>query len=529
MKLSLALLLFLTSAFILHPLQAASTARPPAVSLSNPNILFLIADDASRNSFGAYGAKYVETPNFDRLAQEGTLFTNAYNNNPKCAPARACLLTGRYSWQLEEACNHNPILTDKWVFYPYLLEQAGYFIGFTGKGWGPGDWKGQNAAGNGFGVPNPAGHPYNKRMRDVPYKGISKQDYPANFGDFLEAWDTNKPFCFWLGTREPHRGYEKDSWKKDGRNLDEVSVQDFYPDNETIRGDLADYAIEVEWYDKQIGAAVKMLEQKGLLENTLIIATSDHGMPFPRVKGQIYDEGYHVPFVAMWKGKISAGRIVTDFITFPDLAPTLLDLTDVQAPDQMTGQSFLPQLLSDKSGRIESERNYTLLGKERHDVGRDDNGLHSVAYPVRAIRNDSFLYSRNLLPHRWPAGDPKYGYKNTDGSPTKSFLTDLEKSNPEYKYFKMSFGKRPKEELYDVLNDPHCVNNLAGNPAYAAIKKRLWEQLESELIAQGDPRILGQGEIFDYYPNSKWERNRELYNDPNWNPVKVFEEKYGNN
>ncbi|MCZ6672113.1 MAG: heparan N-sulfatase, partial [Verrucomicrobia bacterium] len=144
-----------------------------------------------------------------------------------------------------------------------------------------------------------------------------------------------------------------------------------------------------------------------------------------------------------------------------------------------------------------------------------------------AIRNDSFLYSRNLLPHRWPAGNPEYGYKNTDGSPTKTYLTDLEASDPEYKYFEMSFGKRPKEELYDVLNDPHCVNNLADDPAFAKIKVRLWKQLESELIAQKDPRILGQGEIFDYYPNSKWEQNRKLYNNPNWDPVKVFEEKYG--
>ena len=493
-----------------------------------PNVLFLIADDASRNSFGAYGAKYVETPHFDRLAEEGVLFTNAYNNNPKCAPARACLVTGRYSWQLEEATNHNPILSDKWEFYPYILEENGYFVGFTGKGWGPGTWRGSDVNANNATNDNPAGHAYNNNKRSVPYSGINKMDYPTNFADFLYEWDeTAQPFCFWLGTKEPHRGYEKDSWKKDGRNLADVEVQDFYPDNETIRGDLADYAIEVEWYDKQIGAALKILEERGLLENTLIVATSDHGMPFPRVKGQIYDEGFQVPFVAMWKGTVAPQRIVSDFITFPDWAPTLLDLLKIDAPDQMTGQSFLPQLMSKDSGRIDKDRNYTLLGKERHDVGRVDNGLRSVSYPVRAIRNDSFLYCRNLLPHRWPAGDPEFGYKNTDGSPTKTYLTDLEPSDPEYRYYEMSFGKRPKEELYDILNDPHCVNNLAENPSYAKIKERMWKQLQSDLIAHKDPRILGHGEIFDYYPNSKWERNKKLYNDPDWNPVKAFEEKYG--
>jgi N-sulfoglucosamine sulfohydrolase len=499
-----------------------------AAFAERPNILFIIADDASRNSFGAYGAKYVETPHFDQLAQQGVLFTNAYNNNPKCAPARACLLTGRYSWQLEEACNHNPILSDKWVFYPWILEEQGYFMGFTGKGWGPGTWKGRDVNADQGQNDNPAGHAYNTRTRKVPYNGINKIDYPANFEDFLDARNPDKPFCFWLGTKEPHRRYEKDSWIKDGRNLDDVVVQDFYPDNKTIRGDLADYAIEVEWYDQQIGAAVKLLEERGELENTLIIATSDHGMPFPRVKGQVYDEGYRVPFVAMWKGKITPHRVVSDFITFPDLAPTLLDLTNIDAPEQMTGLSFLPQLMSPDSGRLDESRNHTLLGKERHDVGRVDAGLRSVSFPVRAIRNDSFLYSRNFLPHRWPVGNPEYGYKNTDGSPTKTYLTELKPSDPDYKYFEMAFGKRPLEELYDVLNDPHCVNNLADNPSYAKIKQRLWQQLESELIAQGDPRVLGQGDIFDYYPNRKWEDNRELYQDPSWNPLKVFEEKYGN-
>jgi len=475
-----------------------------------PNILFIIADDASLDSFGAYGSTYVETPGFDRIAREGVRFTQAYNCNPKCAPARACLLTGRYSWQLEEACNHNPLLSDKWPFYPYLLEKAGYRIGYTGKGWSPGVWRGLNT-GKESTKDNPAGRPWNDLKLKPPYKGIANFDYSGNFEAFLKAADGEAPFCFWLGTKEPHRGYGKGNWKRDGRKLANVTVPAYYPDNETIRGDLADYAIEVEWYDTHIIRALAHLEAAGELENTLIIATSDHGMPFPRVKGQLYDDGFHVPFVVRWPGKIKPGRIVTDFITFPDLAPTLMEIANLEVPKSMTGQSFLPQLLAAESGRIDPARDHTLLGKERHDIGRTDDDLLSVGYPARALRNDRWLYVRNFAPHRWPVGDPDLGLLNCDGSPTKRHLTNLSSTDANRRFYELSFGKRPAEELYDIAADPDCVRNLASHSTHANLKAALWSQLESELKAQGDPRVIGNGSIFDYYPNQNIERQQQIY------------------
>ncbi|MFT5301634.1 MAG: N-sulfoglucosamine sulfohydrolase [Mariniblastus sp.] len=493
-----------------------------------PNILFIIADDASRDSMGVYGSTYVETPNFDRIAREGTLFSNAYNCNPKCAPARACLLTGRYSWQLKAACNHNPFLSDEWAFYPFLLEDAGYFVGFTGKGWGPGIYKGIDGGPSKFKQLNPAGHPFNNQTLKPPYKGISNVDYGANFGEFLDKKPDGKPFCFWLGTKEPHRGYGKDNWKLDGRNLDDVTVPNYYPDNETIRGDLADYAIEVEWYDNHIGRALAHLETRGLLEETLIIASSDHGMPFPRVKGQIYDDGFHVPLAVRWGGHVQPGRTVTDFVSFPDLAPTLMEIAGLKTHPQMTGQSFTKQLFASRSGRIDAARDHALLGKERHDIGRTDGERLSVAYPSRAIRTDQYLYVHNFKPDRWPGGNPEYGFMNCDGSPTKTFLTNLKKEDADYRFFEMSFGKRPEEELYDMLNDPDCVKNLAGKSEFSDIKTRLWHQLKTQLTSQQDPRVLGNGDIFDFYPNCRIERQKKLYQKPNYEPVEAFEAKYGN-
>jgi len=494
---------------------------------SRPNILFIIADDASCDSFGAYGGGYCKTPNLDRLARDGVRFTNAYNCNPKCAPARACLLTGRYSWQLQEACNHNPFLSERWVFYPGLLEEAGYFVGHTGKGWGPGIYKGKQQGGDSNDATNPAGQGYSEKRLKPPFKGIGSCDYAGNFERFLGQKPADKPFCFWLGTREPHRGYEKNSYKRAGKSLDAISVPAFFPDNETVRGDLADYSLEVEWYDTHIGRSIALLEEQGLLDNTLIVATSDHGMPFPRVKGQIYDEGFRIPLVAFWKDKIAPGRVVTDFVTFPDVAPTFMEVAGLTPHAQMTGRSFLDLLLSEKSGRITSDRNHTLLGKERHDLGRTDGDRVSVGYPVRAIRNDRFLYARNFEPDRWPVGDPQYGYLNCDGSPTKSYILKNRSETDGKRFYELCFGKRPEEELYDIKKDPDCVRNLANDPEYAQMKEQLWTQLKTELTAQEDPRLLGKGDIFDFYPNRDIHAAKRTYGDAFYDPVAAFEERYG--
>jgi N-sulfoglucosamine sulfohydrolase len=472
--------------FLMMGMSAASGAGNPV----RPNILFCIADDASMKSFGAYGDTFIETPAIDKLAQEGVVFANAYNVNPKCAPARACIVTGMFSWQLKEAANHWPIFPEEFAFYPHLLMEKGYHVGFTGKGWGPGVYRTEF---------NPAGPDYNEIKTHPPYTGINKIDYAANFAAFLDQKSAEAPFCFWLGVKEPHRGYEEDSWKKAGRDLNDATVPAYYPDNAVVRGDLLDYGLEVEWYDRHVGLAVELLEQRDLLETTIIIVTSDHGMPFPRVKGQIYDEGFRVPFIVYWQGVVAPGRVVTDFVSFPDVAPTLMDAAGYAIHPQMTGRSLLPLLKSTESGRLDASRDHVLLGKERHDTGRASEEGTDLGYPVRAIRTDEFLYVHNFKPDRWPVGNPEYGWKNTDDSPTKAFITSLNPDSVDYRYYALSFGKRPDEELYLIQEDPDCLRNMAENPRYAAIKVQLRDRMVAELTAQQDPRMLGLGDVFDHY------------------------------
>ncbi|MFP6618127.1 MAG: sulfatase-like hydrolase/transferase, partial [Pirellulaceae bacterium] len=170
------------------------------------NVLMAISDDQSFRHTSAAGYKAIETPAFDRIAREGVLFRNAFCGSPGCSPSRASLLTGRYPWMLEHAGTHASSFSSEYACYPNLLEAGGYFVGFTGKGWAPGNWK------DGGHKRNPAGTEFNRRsVKKSPASGISKRDYVANFRDFLEACPEGKPFCFWYGGHEPHRGFEAGS------------------------------------------------------------------------------------------------------------------------------------------------------------------------------------------------------------------------------------------------------------------------------------------------------------------------------
>ncbi len=462
-----------------------------------PNILFAIADDWGFGHASAYGCKWVNTPAFDRVARDGLLFTRAYTPNAKCAPARAILLTGRNSWQLEEAANHIPFFPAKFKTWAEALGDHGYFAGVTTKGWGPGEAKDAN------GKPREmAGKPFNARKLKPAASGMSNSDYAGNFEDFLNAAPKDKPWSFWYGALEPHREYEYGSGvAKGGKKLGDIDrVPKFWPDNETVRNDMLDYALEIEHYDRHLGRMLALLEQRGLLENTIVIVTSDHGMPFPRAKGQAYEYSNHVPLAVMWKRGIKAtGRTIDDYVSFTDIAPTLIELADVRwnetGMQPTVGRSLTELFTSNKTGRVIPARDHVLLGKERHDIGAPQD----VGYPIRGLVKGDLLYLHNYEIDRWPAGNPETGYLNCDAGATKTNILQLRRSGGATSYWQWAFGKRPSEELYDLKRDPDCVNNLANDPSYQTRKKNLSQQMTRELKAQGDPRMVGKGYIFDQY------------------------------
>lgn len=486
----------LAAALCLQSLAARAPAQPAAERPSN--ILFAIADDWGYPHASAYGCRWVKTPAFDRVARQGLLFNRAYTPNAKCAPSRAILLTGRNSWQLEEAANHWCYFPAKFKTYPEALSQNGYFVGNAGKGWGPGVAK--DAAGT---PRRMTGRPFNRRTAPPSTSGIGSNDYAGNFEDFLAAAPGDKPWYFWYGSLEPHRGFEYGTGAgKGGKRPSEVDrVPAFWPDNEVVRNDMLDYAYEVEHFDRHLGRMLEQLERRGQLDNTIVVVTSDHGMPFPRVKGQAYEVSNHVPLAIMWgKGVRSPGRVIEDYVSFADVAPTLVELAGLKweqtGMPPAAGASLTGILRSSRSGQVEAKRDHVLVGKERHDVGRPNDW----GYPIRGISKDGMLYLHNFETSRWPAGNPETGYLNCDGGATKTEILAARRRTGKDRHWDLCFGKRPQEELYDLRKDPDCVNNLADRKEHAKVKGALKEQAFAELKAQGDPRMFGRGHVFDQYP-----------------------------
>jgi arylsulfatase A-like enzyme len=355
--------------------------------------------------------------------------------------------------------------------YPNLLEDHGYYVGSYSKGFRPGK---------------------NRRRNEVG------KEYES-FEEFFEQRPSGRPFCFWYGSKDPHRPYQWQSGVRDGCNPDDVVVPPFLPDVPVVRTDFCDYYWEVQRFDREIGRQIELLREHGELDNTIIVITSDNGCPFPRAKCNMYDYGTHVPLAIQWNAGIPKGLVLDDFVSLIDLAPTFLEVAGVQIPDAVTGRSLTGIF---ETGRVTGDyRNQVLFGKERHTPSQSDS---MAGYPMRAIRTREFLYIRNFEPERWPAGAETSirgpAYSDIDASPTKSYILDNRDDKNVAVYFELACGKRPAEELYDLSKDPNQLNNVANEQDYFHIKTGLRKQLMSRLRDSGDPRVSGDGNLFDNYP-----------------------------
>ncbi|MBN1420230.1 MAG: sulfatase [Planctomycetes bacterium] len=448
--------------------RAASPASPAG---RRPSILFAISDDQSWCYAGAYGDRLVRTPAFDRVAREGVLFTHAFCSAPSCTPSRGAILTGQDFFRLEEGADLWSTLPAHFPVYPDLLEAAGYRVGFTGKGWGPGR------------------HQPGGRKRNPA--GPSHKSFEA----FLKTVPPDAPFAFWFGSYDPHRPYDAGSGLRAGKKLEDVRIPPFLPDVPEVRSDLLDYFVEIERFDRDVGKLLDALDAAGRRDDTIVVVTGDNGLPFPRAKANLYDAGTRMPLAIRWPARIRAARRIEDLVGHADLAPTFLEAAGLEIPKAMTGRSLLPLAVGGRDGWVDPSRDAVLVGRERHVPCHAGGG----GYPARAIRTRDFLYIRNFAPDRWPAGDPD-GFGDIDGGPTKTWLLAHRADPGTKRLFDLACAKRPAVELYDLRADPDQLENVAGRPALAEAEKALRERLDRLLAERGDPRAAGEGDAWDSQP-----------------------------
>lgn len=517
------------------------------------NILFVFADD-----WGRYASVYagldgrpspndvIRTPNIDRLAREGVVFRHAFVNSPSCTPCRSSLFSGRYFFNTGRGAILRGAVWDPGIpSYPLLLRDAGYHIGKSYKVWGPGtpadapfgeQRHAYQRAGN---EPNNYSEHVTARMgRGEPLAAAREAilaQVRGNFDQFLAARQPGQPWHYFFGPTTTHRTWVKGSgkalWGIDPESL-KGKLPAFLPDVPEVREDVADYLGEAQAVDAYVGVLRERLEAAGELDRTLIVISGDHGMPgVPSGKCNLYDHGTAVALVVRVPGG-QGSRVVDDFVSLPDLAPTLLEIGGVKPPAGLYGRSLAAILRSPRSGQLEPERTWVVTGRERHV---DDARAGYLPYPMRALRTRDFVYVRNFAPDRAPMGDAggaltpqaaesgaletntRAGFADMDASPTKAWLV-AHRGDPQWKWhYDFAFGPRPGEELYDLRRDPDQVRNVAADPAYAKTKSELADRLMQTLRTAGDPRVTGDGGTFDRAP----------FTDPAPDPVPAPKKKAG--
>lgn len=515
----------------------SSTCDAAEIGLRKMNIVFAFADD-----FGRYASAYarhdgvggmnelIRTPNIDLVAGSGVLFLNAHVSSPSCTPCRSALLSGRHFWQTGRGAILSGAVWDLGIpSFPLLLRDGGYHIGKSYKVWSPGQPADAPFGGQRYAYER-AGREVNQFSQVVTREVAAGADLQSakdriygqvrgNFRAFLDAREEGLPFCYWFGPTNTHREWTRGSgkalWKIYPDSL-KGRMPKFLPDVAEIREDFADYLGECLAFDAYVGVLIEELKVRGEWENTLFVISGDHGAPgFTHGKCNLYDFGTAVT-LAMCGPGIAGGRVVKDFVSLPDLAPTFLGAGGVAVPDGMSARSLMPLLRSGKAGQVEVGRDFVITGRERHvDSARGG----SLPYPQRAIRTGSHLYIINFEPERYPMGDlqppGKQGgeptlqqllhdtrsvFPDLDAGPTKAWLF-RQRGNPEWKVeVEMAFGKRPGEELYEISSDPYQIRNLAGDPAHEEVRKKLRERLLGVLEKTGDPRVCGDRLTFERPP-----------------------------
>ena len=439
---------------LLTSLTIVACLQPVLSAGQRPNIVFLLADDMNRDTWGVYGNKDCKTPNIDRLTKDGMTFNRAYCSVAMCAPFRQELYSGRSPWRTRTLANHSKSTADT-KSIPHYLKPLGYRVALTGKTHiGPSE-----------------AYPF-EILGDK--NGHTNKGFVAAASQFFD--DCNKadtPFCLFIASHDGHAPFTTGDPSQ--YDKDDLSIPPYWLDTPVLRKKLVQYYAEVSNFDKLVGQIRAALEQRSLWDNTLFVVCSEQGIQFPFAKWTCYDNGLHTGLVMSWPGTIKAGSHADELISIADITPTLVDAAggELKAGD-VDGKSFLKTLQGEQ--QVLHEYVYGAFTNCNLINNRDR------IFPVRSIRSKDFalIYNPN---HEEITSNVTLSGKGSAATSWQALQGSSEKADRLIR----KLNHRPEFEFYHLAEDPHELNNAINQPKYesiiAGMKKALFEKLE----ALGDP------------------------------------------
>ncbi len=433
---------------------------------AKPNIVFILADDMNRDSWGAYGSVDCKTPHIDRLASEGLRFDRAYCSAAMCAPFRQELYSGRTPWRTGTLPNHSKSKPDTQSIVHYL-EPLGYRVALAGKSHvGPKECYP-------FEILKVGG---DKAKDNNPLFVKAAQKF------IDECTTSNEPFCLFIASHDSHAPFT--TGDRSMYDADALTVPPYWLDTPELRKELSKYYAEVSNFDALVGQMRGVLEERGLWEDTIFMVCSEQGTQLPFAKWTCYDNGLHLGLVARWAGVTPPGSVTGELISIADITPTLVEAAGGTLEEgDVDGKSFLPMLKGEK----QVLHPYVFGAFSNCNI----NGSRERIYPIRVIRNKSFsliynpnfenqtsnttLDSARVMVNGDSANAPK------GGALAASWVSTYPGNELVHK-----LHHRPEYELYHLEKDPYELRNEINNPEYQTVVEEMKKQLHSRLAELGD-------------------------------------------
>jgi arylsulfatase A-like enzyme len=447
---------------------AQGLKQPPQ---KRPNILVVLSDDHSVPHVGCYDNPDIRTPHLDTMAARGMRFTRAYVTTPQCVPSRASIMTGRCPISIQMTRFSAPLPRDV-ITYPEILRSAGYFTGVAGRTYHL----------DGSALPPQSARVFQEhKLKTFPDRldyvktGGGNAVALRQFREFLSLVPTGRPFFLQLCSGDPHRPLDRNAIARP-HDPSKLKLPRHYPDTPLVRDDFARYYDEIARFDEMIGEVTKILQERGLLENTIILFMGDNGASQLRGKGTLYQFGINVPLLVRWDGRIQPGLKTSELISGEDLAPTLLEAAGCKVPQSMTGKSFLKLLL----GQPHDERRYVMAQRGAHGSGLPNNSADFDLGRCVVGKRYKLIYNAiGSIPYHPVdfAGDAFW----------KDLIDRHEKGLIPADLDRLYFAKtRPMFEVYDLQEDPAEMANLAGRKNVAAIEGDLKAVMQEWMILERD-------------------------------------------